>query len=79
MDQSERSIVGIDTLYNRLWTRPSLASIRWLHLLVALGAVLSTLMLFPSTIGNQNEIYTSTASTGTLWLRNGTQIFIPSL
>jgi len=48
-------IVGIDTLYNRLWTRPSLASVRWLHLLVAFGAILSTLMLFPSTISNQNE------------------------
>ncbi|CAF1411422.1 unnamed protein product [Adineta steineri] len=46
---------GIDTLYNRLWNRSTLASVRWLHLLVAVGAILSTLMLFPSAISNQNQ------------------------
>jgi hypothetical protein len=59
-------IVGIDTLYNRLWTRPSLASVRWLHLLVAFGAILSTLMLFPSTISNKNEDLLTTSITRTL-------------
>ncbi len=52
---------GIDTLYNRLWTRPSLASVRWLHLLVAFGAILSTLMLFPSTFSTKNETLLTTA------------------
>jgi hypothetical protein len=47
---------GIDALYNRLWARPSALSIRWLHLLIALGAVLSTLMLIPSTISIDNDI-----------------------
>jgi hypothetical protein len=54
-------IVGIDTLYNRLWTRPSLASVRWLHLLVAFGAIISTLMLFPSAYSIKNEILTTTS------------------
>ncbi|CAF1081117.1 unnamed protein product [Rotaria sp. Silwood1] len=40
---------GIDALYNRVWIRPSISSIRWLHLLVALGAIISTLILLPST------------------------------
>ena len=47
--------LGIDTLYNRLWTRPSLASVRWLHLLVAVGAILSILMLRPSDLVSPNE------------------------
>ncbi|CAM2699286.1 unnamed protein product [Rotaria socialis] len=54
---------GIDALYNRLWTRSSLASIRWLHLLVALGAILSTSMLFPSNISNVNELSLTTVTT----------------
>ncbi|CAF3964625.1 unnamed protein product [Rotaria sp. Silwood2] len=54
---------GIDVLYNRLWTRSSLASIRWLHLLVAFGAILSTSMLFPSNISNKNEISFTTVMT----------------
>ncbi|CAF4543322.1 unnamed protein product, partial [Rotaria sp. Silwood2] len=47
---------GIDALYNRLWTRPSVSSIRWLHLLVAIGAILSTLMLLPSAFSIDNNI-----------------------
>ncbi|CAF0786224.1 unnamed protein product [Didymodactylos carnosus] len=43
---------GIDTLYNRLWTRRSLTPVRWLHLLLALGAVLSTLLLVPTSLNN---------------------------
>ncbi|CAF0868137.1 unnamed protein product [Didymodactylos carnosus] len=46
------SINGIDALYNRLWTRRSLAPVPWLHLLLALGAVLSTLLLIPTSISN---------------------------
>jgi hypothetical protein len=45
--------LGIDALYNHLWTQ---SSIRWYHVLVALGAILPTLMLFPSTISNDNNI-----------------------
>jgi len=45
--------LGIDALYNHLWTQ---SSIRWLHVLVALGAILPTLMLFPSTFSNDNNI-----------------------
>ncbi|CAF1288282.1 unnamed protein product [Rotaria magnacalcarata] len=54
---------GIDALYSRLSTRSSLASIRWLHLLVALGAILSTSMLFPSNISNVNELSLTTVIT----------------
>ncbi|CAF1066838.1 unnamed protein product [Rotaria sordida] len=54
---------GIDALYNRLWTRSSLVSIRWLHLLVAFGALLSTSMLFPSNISIKNDISSATTMT----------------
>ncbi|CAF1406387.1 unnamed protein product [Adineta ricciae] len=43
---------GIDILYNRLWTRSSTSTIRWLHLLLVFGAILSTLILLPSTLHN---------------------------
>ncbi|CAF3827644.1 unnamed protein product [Adineta steineri] len=47
---------GIDALYNRLWSRPSVSTIRWLHLLVAVGVTLSTLILLPSTMPNDSNI-----------------------
>ncbi|CAF1423249.1 unnamed protein product [Rotaria sordida] len=53
---------GIDALYNCVWTRPSISSIRWLHLLVALGAILSTLMLLSSTFSIDNNISLITQS-----------------
>jgi len=52
--------LGIDALYNHLWMRPSVSTIRWLYLLVALGAILSTLMLLPSTISSDNNISLTT-------------------
>lgn len=46
-------ILGIDALYSRVWTHPSISSIRWLHLLVSVGTILSTLTLFPSMASNE--------------------------
>jgi len=62
-------IIGIDALYNRLWSRPSLASIRWLHLLVAFGAILSTSMLLPSTISTTNENLSTIVMTRMLFFK----------
>lgn len=56
-------MIGIDALYNRLWGRETSAYIRWLHLLVALGAILSTSMLFPSNLSIVDEYSLTTVIT----------------
>lgn len=60
---------GIEVLYNRLWTRSSIASIRWLHLLTAFGAIISILMLFASPIARHTDDPISTTTPSTLSFR----------
>ncbi|CAF2107753.1 unnamed protein product [Rotaria magnacalcarata] len=67
------SYSGIDGLYNRVWPQPTVSSIRWLHLLIALGAILSTLMLLPSTFSTDKD--TSSIINTTQSLRPHREIF----
>ncbi|CAF3958662.1 unnamed protein product, partial [Rotaria magnacalcarata] len=60
-------------LYNRVWPQPTVSSIRWLHLLIALGAILSTLMLLPSTFSTDKD--TSSIINTTQSLRPHREIF----